>query len=346
MNLKRRGFTLIELLVVIAIIAVLIALLLPAVQSAREAARRSQCVNNLKQIGLAIHNYISSNDTVPPGGANATPTSPGDNALSQSFSMKVRLLPGLEQGAIYNAVNFYFSGNYNSTLGGPANGTVVTTYIASFNCPSDGNPGNTGNANGSSPAKPIAPSNYCNNNGTARQYNGSVLNGPTWFLGGNANVGRKVTLASVTDGTTNTIVFSEWIKGKSNQNRLRDLSVTENTTSSGVGVKGSDYLDYQYCQSTGNTAWVGPWDYRGEYWHCQDAGRGGTYSQTMLPNSRSCNAGTAYDNRISAASYHSGGVNALFLDGSVKFMKNSINYMTWYALGTIANGEVIDASAY
>jgi len=347
MRLQRRGFTLIELLVVIAIIAVLIALLLPAVQSAREAARRSQCVNNLKQIGLAIHNYISSNDVVPPAGANATPTTPGDNGLSQSFSMKVRLLPGMEQSALYNAINFYFSGNYNSTLGGPANGTVVTTYVASFNCPSDGNIGNAGNANGSSPARPIAPSSYGNNSGTARQYNGNVSTGPFWLLGGNSSVGRKVSLASVTDGTTNTVIYSEWIKGNSGKNKWRDPSVTEQTTTTGIGAAGSDYLDYQACMNSGaGTTYSSAWDYRGEYWHCQDAGRGGSYSHTMLPNTKSCNAGNAYDNRIDAASNHSGGVNCLMLDGSVKFIKSSINYVTWYALGTAAMGEVIDASAY
>jgi len=349
MSFKRRGFTLIELLVVIAIIAVLIALLLPAVQSAREAARRSQCVNNLKQLGLATHGYISSNDCIPPAGANGTPTMPGDSQISQSFSAKVRLLPFLEQTAIYNALNMDVSGYYSSTLGGPKNGTVVTTTISSFNCPSDGNPANTGNANGSVPAKAIAPNNYCQSLGTERRYNGNNLNGSAWFLGNNANVGRRVSIAAVTDGTSNTVIFSEWIKGKSGQNRLRDPSVTEYSGTTGLGAGGTDYKDFQACRSASATSYATPWDYRGEYWHSMDTGRGGTYSHTMLPNTKSCNGGigaNGWDSRVCAASFHSGGVNVLFLDGSVKFVKDSVNYVNWYAIATIANGEVVSSDAY
>ena len=104
MSLRRRGFTLIELLVVIAIIAVLIGLLLPAVQSAREAARRAQCVNNLKQIGLAMHNYLSTNDSVPPLMIIYSPV--GTDNTAQAFSPLARMLPYLEQTQIYNAINF------------------------------------------------------------------------------------------------------------------------------------------------------------------------------------------------------------------------------------------------
>src|SRR5271157_2526382 len=104
MRSRSRGFTLIELLVVIAIIAVLIALLLPAVQSAREAARRAQCINNLKQIGLAIHNYVSTNDTMPPSSI----------PIQQNFSVRARVLPFMEQQPIYNAINFNYGARWNS----------------------------------------------------------------------------------------------------------------------------------------------------------------------------------------------------------------------------------------
>jgi prepilin-type N-terminal cleavage/methylation domain-containing protein/prepilin-type processing-associated H-X9-DG protein len=344
MNSQRRGFTLIELLVVIAIIAVLIALLLPAVQSAREAARRSQCVNNLKQLGLATHNYISNNDAVPPAGGCGTPGLPGNTNATQTYSMKVRLLPFMEQQAMYSAFNLGLSGAYSDVANATMNQTVAGATINSLNCPSDGNPGHL--ANLGSTTRLMAVSSYFNNQGTARQYNGNNITGPSWYVGNNGNVGRMVTLAGVTDGTTNTVLFSEIIKGNNGANRWRNPSVSEQTPSTGVGAAGSDYKDHLACLNTGTTTYVSAWDYKGEYWTSQDAGRGGSYSATMLPNSKSCNAGTAWDNRINASSFHSGGINVLFLDGSVKFIKNSVNYVTWYAMATVAQGEVIDASSF
>src|SRR3954447_20338787 len=142
MKSSRRGFTLIELLVVIAIIAVLIALLLPAVQAAREAARRAQCVNNLKQIGLAIHNYHSTHDCFPSGGLavwDATAKALAGNA--QDFSAHVRLLGAMENQALFNAANFSYSCFNTDTYGCTANSTVTVARLAVFLCPSDTAPG-------------------------------------------------------------------------------------------------------------------------------------------------------------------------------------------------------------
>jgi prepilin-type N-terminal cleavage/methylation domain-containing protein/prepilin-type processing-associated H-X9-DG protein len=334
----RAGFTLIELLVVIAIIAVLIALLLPAVQAAREAARRSQCVNNLKQIGLAIQNYISAQETIPPAGAYGTPGfSSSDTNSTQTFSMKVRLLPFIEMSTLYNATNMNLPGYYASTVGSTQNMTVIATTVNAFQCPSDQFPGHIGAIDYTSTN--MAVSNYFSSSGTARQYSSSNITGPSWYLGGNANVGRVLKLANVVDGTSNSAIFSEIIKGNSGANKPLP-NVVDDGPPTGVGAAGSDQLDFQACMKG---TWSSPWDYKGEYWHSQDAGRGGTYSHTMPPNTKSCNAGTAYDNRICAGSAHSGGVNMSFLDGSVKFIKNSINYNAYLAIGTIAGSEVVSA---
>src|SRR3954453_621292 len=203
MRRKRRGFTLIELLAVIAIIAVLIALLLPAVQAAREAARRSQCVNNLKQLGLAIANYESSNGSLPPVG-----TAFQDGVNVNDFSMKVRILPFIEQNAIYNTLNQSFFSLSNTAAYSLMQSTAVTATVNSFLCPSDGNdPSYTQNG------FKTGQSSYGNNIGTCLTLNGLNSDGPAYRIGDSKD-GPVVTLASVTDGTSNTAMWSEWIKGK------------------------------------------------------------------------------------------------------------------------------------
>ena len=136
-----RGFTLIELLVVISIIAVLISLLLPAVQSAREAARRIQCTNNLKQLALALHNYISATGALPPGIDNTMTylgqAPPGSLSTWTSWSPQALLLPYVEQGPLYNAANFSWNCCYVSAQADATNSTVYNTRIAAFLCPSD-----------------------------------------------------------------------------------------------------------------------------------------------------------------------------------------------------------------
>src|SRR5262245_11458998 len=163
----RRAFTLIELLVVIAIIAVLIALLLPAVQSAREAARRAQCTNNLKQLGLAVHNYVSSQNVLPPEDMwmAATMSSPGNGSWGWNASWPVMLLPSLEQQPLYNAFNVSWTPDYvvNQT-------TVAFNALAVLLCPSDGQK--------SRPAYPWAPLSYCGNHGgpgVIRMFSGTIV---------------------------------------------------------------------------------------------------------------------------------------------------------------------------
>jgi prepilin-type N-terminal cleavage/methylation domain-containing protein len=196
--MKRQGFTLIELLVVIAIIAVLIALLLPAVQAAREAARRAQCINNLKQLGLGVLNYESSNGCIPPTSNNTPPAGIGQ---TNDFSFKVRVLPFLELGSHFNALN------QAQVSTSAQNTTIHNVQVKTFQCPSDGN----------DPGTPTGDTNYPNNVGLTRAIAGSSttgpLDGPAYKMN-QPPENNTVTLASITDGTSNTVIFSEWVKGK------------------------------------------------------------------------------------------------------------------------------------
>jgi len=332
------------------------------VQSAREAARRVQCTNNLKQLGLAIHSYIDAHGSVPPTGGYYTAA----NNVWQRHSMKTRILPYIEQNAAMNAINFDVSPVKPSTGAGYAvgrliNGTAGAIQISSFLCPSDGNEGNTGlnQASGSTISFPIGLSNYPNNVGTNRAYTGGKINGPAYYLGGTAHtsavtsppevpgdVGSVVTLASISDGTSNTVIFSEWVKG-TNGSRRAGLNLLYYHVSA-IGTSTNDG-DYQACQAA-NT--VNPWDYKGEYWMSGDVGRGGGYHHISPPNSKSCKADGSFSDGwnagwlISANSFHPGGVNTAFCDGSVRFIKNNIDREAWRALGTVAGGEVVSSDSY
>ncbi len=217
--MRRRGFTLIELLVVIAIIAVLIALLLPAVQAAREAARRAQCINNLKQIGLGMHNYNQSNDCFPPGGLPFG--LPGMNTNTNwSASAHARMLGNLEQQGLFNAMN-WMVGTLNDGYGKYANFTVYSARLSTFVCPSNPAIGWPSPATMTAfPQMTPAPGNsYFASLGSslefASQQDAGPPNGVFSYLGVK---GRPTAIRDVTDGTSNTIAFGEWRIGSGNQN--------------------------------------------------------------------------------------------------------------------------------
>jgi prepilin-type N-terminal cleavage/methylation domain-containing protein/prepilin-type processing-associated H-X9-DG protein len=355
---SRRGFTLIELLVVIAIIAVLIALLLPAVQAAREAARRSQCVNNLKQIGLAMHNYHSSTNSFPFIGA-IQPYQIGSTTRWSDWSAQAMLLPYMEQTQIYNTCNFSWAPEWSANLGWAINSTSSLTIINSFLCPSDGNAGKGGFINS-----------YCASQGTSTYGYPEGPNNAEVSTGGSSGVfaySRNYGLADITDGSSNTLAFSEWVvnnplgrpPGRATgaavslkaTGRL-DVNVF-NTVAAPLAALTLVQSDMQLCSASFQSGQQG--NGPGSTWATGAMGytlfntivppNGGGNIQWQACRNGCCNQSQHADYNV-ATSKHAGGVNITMADGSVRFTKNTIAYLTWWALGTRANGETISSDAY
>ena len=360
---SRRGFTLIELLVVIAIIAVLIALLLPAVQSAREAARRAQCVNNLKQLVLANANFESGNGSFVPGFGPYPIIGAGrSNALAQ-------ILAFMEQGSTLNAFNFQI--NINLFGATSPNQTAQTQIVGSFQCPSDPSNAklsNLGYANyvanlGGTAAQQVGTASYQESN-TANLgiFNVQIdTNQPQWSNPPTNTVpnypmyqrAMPVTVAAVTDGTSNTALFSE----------TRRSHATTSAIVGGLsgGIPTNDSLQVYVVSTNDNYNPPGPLCvyggsgyytrivYRGQQYY-RNLPETGYYNHTMTPNNKwwdcGMNGGNFVQAHLAARSYHSGGVNAGFTDGSVRFVKDSVNLVTWRAVGTRAGNEVVSSDSY
>jgi prepilin-type N-terminal cleavage/methylation domain-containing protein len=323
-----RGFTLIELLVVITVLGILIALLLPAVQSAREAARRAQCMNNLKQIGLALANYQAALRVYPFGVGGGGPPSSGFNR----WSAQSQLLPHLEQAALFNALNFVGTPWLNlNPVFGPMNQTAITTKIAGFLCPTDvdriDDPLNTAH-NGYRACAGTSPYNLKNDSPDLTGRN----NGGFWYQ-------SAVSPGQVTDGLSMTAFFSERCLGSTAlPDPLSDYYLTNETVAECrlAGPASSPRLTDAY-------------EWSGERW--ADGNSLYTrYNHALPPGFPSCLLGGSqdYDSQtvVTATSRHPGGVNLMTGDGSVRFVKASVSASVWTALGTVAGGEVIDASAY
>jgi prepilin-type N-terminal cleavage/methylation domain-containing protein/prepilin-type processing-associated H-X9-DG protein len=334
-----RGFTLIELLVVISIIAVLIALLLPAVQAAREAARRAQCVNNLKQMGLALANYESAIGTFPFGTLRKDPAFCGDANFHPQYNVFVLSLPYSEQTAIYNAVNFMSRSGYQSVFNTTAYNNNVATYI----CPSD-MPNNPLNVNANQFATPRLSYAFCTGVGDCMDY----FTGSTTLCGifepdGMFGMNYCYTISAVTDGLSNTIFLGESSKFIGEP---ASIGATPNYVPfySGAGVV------YQ-------TAFMN--DTRPVGWATCAAKINAPAQNYPLLGSSSYSPATTTDlmnwwqipavqnyGQLGFHSLHPGGANVLFGDGSVKFLKTSINPASLRALGTRRGGEVISADSY
>jgi len=377
---RKSGFTLIELLVVIAIIGVLIALLLPAVQAAREAARRAQCTNNLKQICIALHNYHDQQGAFPPGGITGANMVGGDvwNQQANLVSWRALILPQMEQNQLYNAVNTYISTTGDSTFNPGAAFTAWVTVVNTWLCPSDGTvkngllpwggAGGGHNAAGQWPAgnppidpstklpSPVVPvSNYAGSFGD-NYAGGPLCNGclpwetyacpaPVSLPNGKARIGydgfwgtdfdcafkrgsgtlrgmfdyrtvQTPKIAEVTDGTSNTIIVGEVLP---------------------IAAADANFWHFNGALA-GTTVPLG--------WNSNTVPAAAANCDSQWQNSTAplgCRYGAAAKGFVSR---HPGGSNMLFTDGSVRFLKNTINIATYNALGSKSGGEVVSADAY
>jgi prepilin-type N-terminal cleavage/methylation domain-containing protein/prepilin-type processing-associated H-X9-DG protein len=376
----RRGFTLIELLVVIAIIAVLIALLLPAVQSAREAARRAQCVNNMKQIGLGILNFESTNSYMPPSVehniaslVDNDPSAAATGAQYERQGVMALILPYMEQSNIYNQINLNLScfdqknvppatGGSGGLFPGVGQNSVYSTAMAAYLCPSDPVPATINYynqcwskfGNGSSSPVPTPPTQIWGRSdyfampgfdsdlptslgystagvnalansgdvGTICDIAAAVKNQTTGSYG---NAWPHVTIAAITDGTSNTVMIGEMAARPVGYNHARQIYVQGTGPVDGIinPVNG------------GGGAWADPFSY---------AHLDGSQANGIRGFPGTCVINCTTNNEI--YSFHPGGANLLFADGSVHFIKETINPFTLVGMVTRGMGEILSADSY
>ena len=313
------GFTLIELLVVISIIGLLIAILIPAVQAAREAARSTQCGNNLRQIGLALASYESAHKKYPTGSNGA------------SFSAHTMLLPYLEQAALYNSLNFqlsFFSDSLNEYVS--PNSTSSLNRISQFLCPSD------------SSSQGIGLNNYAWNGGFGYVELGggprSVFNG--FMTDATSDSRYSIGVNDISDGTSQTLAMSEWVIGARGLEEPKAVVLKTKPF-----LKTSEFEDF-----VSECAQLNPALAQVSYWAKQADWISGYYGHTIMNsdlmiNKHSCSNGN-YACAWTAGSWHSAGANGLFVDGHAAFLSESLTLPIWRSLSTRSGQELMSGDSY
>lgn len=309
----RSGLTLIELLVVVAIVGLVVALVLPAVQAAREAARRVQCTNNLKQVGVAIHTYVERTGVFPRG--------------ERTYSPHAAILPDLDLRAVYDDINFSLS--MADMKGIDANRTVTYSSVGAFLCPSDyRNMSMRG------------VTNYAANRGAGFDQYGDKSNGTF----SRASARRPFGYGSITDGSSQTAAMAECLTGVAFEVRDSARSVFHTPTALireaefdlfAAACHGIDVQRAEVLTLVNGRLWI-------------EQALGGTlYNHNLPPNDRTCtNGGHFRQGAWTSGSQHPGGANILFVDGHVQFVKSTIEWSAWRALGTINGGEPIASDSF
>lgn len=339
---SRRGFTLIELLVVIAIIGVLIALLLPAVQAAREAARRAQCTNNLKQFGIALANYADTMGALPPT-LCIVGVAPSVVTWTNGWGAHPRILPYVEQGNIFNAFNF------DLLMYTRENTTASATRPTLLLCPSDTSPRDFLHAQGGR----MSVCNYGFCQGDWYVW-GGFQNAQQTRSAFGPNMSRR--LAEFSDGLSQTLWMSE---GKAHFPYYRDCPTLANindpnnipSPTADPYTVAPEYRGGCALRIEGHNEWVESGVHHAGFttaWPPNKRIQGGPNGELadVDINSRREKIGGPSFAAITARSHHPGGVNALFGDGSVHFVKNSTSGFVWRSLGTVAGSEVVSGDAF
>jgi prepilin-type N-terminal cleavage/methylation domain-containing protein len=360
---KRTAFTLIELLVVISIIAVLIALLLPAVQQAREAARRTQCRNNLKQLGLAFHNYLDAHRMTPLHEFRYAADYAGGSGVAGYKSWYCGILPYVDQTPLYSMMNFSNGEGWSAFVAGTSpQMQAARVQVPLFKCPSESQVNttqgiNTANfnyvANAGRPRNLLMPGTPSTHSAAPPPSKGIIsmsrmTPGGPYSTNWRATTNRAFGIADITDGTSNTAMLSEsMVSNGTTQNRdnRRNLCYTN----SAMIEQYDAYVDAVVRDGLSGAINWGDWtQYKGLSWMYSDAWEKHVYAHLFPPNTVNIAAYSSDtfrcfegDGGITASSEHVGGVHLAMMDGAVRFVSNSVDLNVWWSIGTKAEGEIV-----